>query len=232
MAEQKVIMNDPKKSDYFYEESIKTLRTNIQFTGMEVKTIAFTSCYPNEGKSDVTFQLAMEIGKMGKRVLVIDADIRKSTFITRYGVKQKVEGLSQFLSGQTGGSDIIYQTNFENVDIIFAGPVAPNPSELLEQEAFALLVKSARDGYDYVLIDTPPIGSLIDAAIVAKQCDGAVLVIESELVSYRIAVKAKEQLEMSGCRILGAVLNKVDTKKDKYYSKYNHYYHYTGSDKR
>ena len=68
MAEQKVIMNDPKKSDYFYEESIKTLRTNIQFTGMEVKTIAFTSCYPNEGKSDVTFQLAMEIGKMGQRV--------------------------------------------------------------------------------------------------------------------------------------------------------------------
>lgn len=232
MAEQKVIMNDPKKSDYFYEESIKTLRTNIQFTGMEVKTIAFTSCYPNEGKSDVTFQLAMEIGKMGKRVLVIDADIRKSTFITRYGVKQKVEGLSQFLSGQTGGDNIIYQTNFENVDMIFAGPVAPNPSELLEQEAFSLLVRTARDRYDYVLIDTPPIGSMIDAAIVAKQCDGAVLVIESELVSYRIAVKAKEQLEMSGCRILGAVLNKVDTKKDKYYSKYNYYYNYSSSDKK
>ncbi len=230
MAEQKVIMTDPKKADYFYEESIKTLRTNIQFTGVDVKTIVFTSCYPNEGKSDITFQLAMEIGKTGKRVLLIDADIRKSSFLTRYGVTQKTEGLSQFLSGQTGGDRIVYKTNFENVDMIFAGPVAPNPSELLEQEAFSRLVRMMREQYDYVLIDTPPIGSLIDAAVVAKQCDGAVLVIESELVSYKVALRAKEQLAMSGCRILGAVLNKVDVKKDRYYSKYNYYYHYSSYD--
>ena len=81
-----------------------------------------------------------------------------------------------------------------------------------------------REKYDYILIDTPPISNLIDAAIAAKQCDGAILVIESELVSYKVAAKAKAQLELSGCRILGAVLNKVDVKKDKYYSKYNDYY--------
>ena len=106
-----------------------------------------------------------------------------------------------------------------------------NPPELLEQEAFAALVRIARERYDYVLIDTPPIGSIIDAAIIAKQCDGAILVIESELVSYRVAVKAKEQLAMSGCRILGAVLNKVDTKKDRYYSKYSQYYQ-SGADRK
>lgn len=224
MAEQKVILNDPKEQNYFFEEAIKTLRTNIQFAGMDVKSITFTSCYPNEGKSNIVFQLACEIGKMGKRVLLLDADIRKSTFVTRYGVKQKIHGLSQYLSGQVDTNEIIYQTNFENLDIIFAGPMAPNPSELLEQDAFEALIRGAREAYDYVLIDTPPIASLTDAAITAKLSDGAILVIESELVSYRVAVKAKEQLEMSGCRLLGAVLNKVDTKKDKYYSKYSYYY--------
>lgn len=219
-------MTDPKKEDYFYEESIKILRTNIQFTGMDVKTILFTSCFPNEGKSDIVFQLAREIGNIGKKVLILDADIRKSSFQTRYSVGRKTEGLSQYLSGQTGGSNIIYTTNYNNVDIIFAGPTAPNPSELLAQEAFSVLLRTVRDRYDYILIDTPPVGNMSDALVAARHCDGAVLVIESELVSQKIAAKAKEKLERTGCRILGAVLNKVDVRKDKYYSKYTHYYHY------
>lgn len=82
-----------------------------------------------------------------------------------------------------------------------------------------------RERYDYIIVDTPPIGSIIDAAIVAKQCDGAVLVFESELVSSKEAVRIKEQLQMTGCRLIGAVLNKVDIKKNKYYHKYNYYYH-------
>ena len=86
---QKVILTDVRKKDYLYEEAIKTLRTNIQFTGKNVKTIMFTSCFPNEGKSDVTFQLAQEIGNMGKRVLLIDADIRKSAYIGRYRIKHQ-----------------------------------------------------------------------------------------------------------------------------------------------
>ena len=99
MTLQKVVMTDPKQQDYFYEEAIKTLRTNIQFTGTEIKTIVLTSCYPNEGKSDIAFQLAKEIGNTNKKVLLIDADIRKSNFVGRYQVKQKVSGLSQYLSG-------------------------------------------------------------------------------------------------------------------------------------
>ncbi|MBS5397867.1 MAG: CpsD/CapB family tyrosine-protein kinase [Lachnospiraceae bacterium] len=224
MTERRVIMTDPKQNDYFYEEAIKTLRTNIQFTGTEVKSIVVTSCYPNEGKSDVVFQLALEIGKMGKKVLVLDADIRKSSYINRFQVKQKTEGLSQYLSGQSRLQDIVYSTNFQGVDIIFAGPTAPNPSELLAQESFVSLVHTMRGKYDYVLVDTPPVGSLTDAAVVARQCDGAILVVESDLVSRRVALKAKQQLEMSGCHILGAVLNKVDIKKNKYYSKYSYYY--------
>lgn len=225
-ATHRVMMTDPNTSDFFYEEAIKTIRTNIQLVGIDVKVIAFTSCYPNEGKSDVVFQLSREIGKMGKKVLLLDADIRKSAFISRFGVKQQIHGLSQYLGGQVGGVDIIYQTNFENLDIIFAGPVAPNPSELLEQEAFGILLRTLRERYDFILVDTPPVGSVTDAVVTAKHCDGAVMVIENERVSVRVAAKAKEQLAMSGCRILGAVLNKVDPKTDRYYSRYGHYSYY------
>lgn len=225
MAFSRVILTDPKKADVFYEEAIKTLRTNMQFSGMETKSVVLTSCYPNEGKSDLTFQLAVEIGKMGKKTLLIDADIRKSNYLKRYSVKQKVKGLSEYLSGQATKDEIIYSTNFRGVDLIFAGPYAPNPSELLEQEAFSKLLHEQRERYDYVLIDTPPVISMSDASIVAKQCDGAILVIESEAVSRRVAAKAKEQLEMSGCKLLGAVLNKVDMKSSGYYSKQGYGYY-------
>lgn len=222
--EQKVIMTDVRKKDYFYEEAIKTLRTNIQFTGKNIKTIMFTSCLPNEGKSDVAFQLAQEIGNMGKKVLLIDADIRRSVYVNRYKIKEKVKGLSQYLSGQLAKEFLIYQTNFLNVDIIFSGPIAPNPSELLEEASFSDLLKELRNVYDYIILDTPPLGSVTDAAIVAKECDGAILVIESERVSYKLAQKVQEQLEKTGCKILGAVLNKVNIEKDKYYQKYDYYY--------
>lgn len=235
MTEQEVVMTDPKKQDYFYNEAMKTLRTNIQFAGRDVKTILVTSCFPNEGKSDVTFQLAREIGNMGRNVLFLDADIRKSTFLSRYQVKRTISGLSQYLSGQKSRQEICFRTNFENVDIIFAGALAPNPAELLEDPSFEGLLADMRSTYDYILIDTPPIGSLIDAAIIAKFCDGAIIVVESERVSYRMVQKAKEQLEVTGCHVIGAVLNKVDTASERYYGKYYgkyKYYNYYSSEKR
>lgn len=223
--DMQVTMTDPRKENYFYQEALKTLRTNIQFTGKSVKTILLTSCYPNEGKSDITMQLAIEIGKAGRKVLLIDADIRKSAYVTRYRVKKAVKGLSQYLSGQASEEDIVYTTNFPKVDIIFAGPVAPNPSELLGDPSFGELIAKVRQEYDYVLIDSPPMMNIIDAAIVARECDGAVLVIESGRVSYKMAQKVLEQLKKSECRILGAVLNKVDIKSDRSYSKYSSYYY-------
>lgn len=222
--DMRVIMTDPRKENYFYEESIKTLRTNIQFTGKNVKIILLTSCYPNEGKSDIAMQLAQEIGKAGKSVLLIDADLRKSAYVVRYKVKRSIKGLSEYLSGQASESEIKYTTNFQNVDIIFSGPSAPNPSELLEDPSFGELMKRVRTEYDFVLLDTPPIMTVIDAAVIAKESDGAVLVIESGRVSYKAAQKALDQLRKSDCKVLGAVLNKVDIKRDKYYSDYSSYY--------
>ena len=222
--EQRVKMNDPRKTDFMYEEAIKTLRTNIQFTGRNVKCIVLTSCFPNEGKSDIAFQLAKEIGNIGKRVILVDADIRKSTFASRYRIGRPVKGLSHYLCGTLESDDVCYQTNYDNVDIIFAGSMVPNPSELLEEPALEELIQYLRGQYDYILIDTPPIADMADAAIVAKWCDGAILVIEDRRVSYRIAQKAKKKIIQTGCKFLGAVLNKVEVKKDRYYGSYGSYY--------
>lgn len=154
----------------------------------------------------------------------MDADIRKTAYVGRLEVQDEVKGLSQLLSGQAGLQDIIYNTNFPNMDIIFGGPSAPNPSGLLSENIFKILIKELKDYYNYILIDTPPIGTVIDAAVIGRCCDGAVFLIQPGNVRYRDAQKAFAQLEKSGCRILGAVLNKIDTSGDKYYSSY--YKHY------
>lgn len=217
-------LKDIRKQDYFYSEAIKTLRANIQLSGKSVKTILVTSCCPNEGKSDITLSLAKELGNMGKRVLLMDADIRKSTYVSRFAIGQEIYGLSEFLSGQIEVKDLIYSTNYPKLHIIFGGPMAPDPSGLFSDDLFRAFLKEVRGYYDYVLIDTPPVGSLVDAAVIARYCDGAIFVVEQGAVSYKLAQKAVHQLQKSGCRILGAVLNKVEPGRDKYYRRYGDYY--------
>lgn len=226
-----------KKLDFRSNEAYKTLRTNISFCGDDIKVVAFTSSTPNEGKSVVSLRVAEAFGEDDKKVLFIDADIRKSVLVSRYGADAEVKGLSHYLAGKAKMEEIICETSIENVDMIFTGPVAPNPSELLGNKKFASLIEKAREEYDYVFIDCPPVGSVIDAAIVAKQCDGIIIVIESDNVSYKMVQKVRNQLEKSGCRILGAVLNKVEVGGKgygygKYYSKYygKYYGGYYGND--
>ena len=215
---KKITLTDKRKSNYYYNEAIKTLRTNIQLSGQSIKTILVTSCYPNEGKSDVILSLAQELGSIGKKVLLLDADIRKTAYVGRLGVEEEVKGLSEFLSSQANVNDIIYETNFPNMDIIFGGPTAPNPSGLLSENVFQVFLKKVREYYSYILIDTPPIGTVIDAAVIGRCCDGAIFLIEPGSVRYKDAQKAMSHLERSGCQILGAVMNKIDSKSDKYYS--------------
>ena len=210
-----------KKLDFVSNEAYKTLRTNITFCGEDVRVIAVTSSTPNEGKTNVTFNLARAFAEDNKRILFIDADIRKSVLEARLGADQEVKGLSHYLTGKAELKDIVYGTNIDHMDFIGTGPVAPNPSELLGNQKFRRLLEWARSEYQYVMIDCPPIGSVIDAAVVARQCDGAVYVIESEATSWRLAQRGKEQLEKTGCKILGAVLNKVEMSGKRYgYGKY------------
>ena len=211
MSRRIVELSRDMKDDYNYNESIKTLRTNILFCGSKVRTIMFTSSVPDEGKSDITFAAAQSMAQLGKKVLVIDADIRRSVLVSRYQLGERVNGLSQYLSGQKQLEEVVYDTNVENLSVIFAGPYSPNPAELLEEKLFTRLLEYGRNEFDYIMIDTPPMANLIDGAIVARQCDGAVLVIESGAISYRIEQRVKSQLEKSGCRILGVVLNKVES---------------------
>jgi capsular exopolysaccharide synthesis family protein len=223
-----VNLENLKKGNYNYEEAIKTLRTNIQFCGSNIKVIMLESAFPNEGKSSMSFSLASSLAQIGKNVLLIDADIRKSVMVSRYQLDKEVNGLSQFLSGQKMKDEIIYETNLDNLNIVFSGPYSPNPAELLEESMFSLLIRAARAEYDYIIIDTPPLLNLIDGAIIANHCDGAVLVIESGKVSYRVEQKIKKQLEKSGCRILGAILNHVNMDSGRYYGKYKKYGKYEG----
>ena len=221
-----VCLKHVEKGDYAYEEAIKTLRTNIQFCGSNLKTVMFTSSMPDEGKSEIVMALAVSLASIGKKVLLVDADIRKSVLITRHGVRGRINGLSQYLSGQKTMEEILYHTNIEGMDIVFAGPYSPNPAELLEENSFKELIRATREDYDYLLIDTPPMAGPIDGAIVAGLCDGAVIVIESGAISRRLVQRVKAQLEKSGCRILGVVLNRMDTSRDRYYGKYGKYNSY------
>lgn len=224
--ENKISLSQYEVTDYNFVEAIKTLRTNIQFSGSSIRLIMFTSSISNEGKSEISFQLAASLAQLGKRVLLIDADIRKSVMVSRYRPDREVKGLSQYLSSQITREEAIYQSNVNNLEIMFAGPYSPNPAELLEEELFGKLLEWAGEAYDYVVIDTPPMGNLIDGAIVARHCDGVVMVIESGAISFRLLQKVKAQLEKSGCRILGTVLNKITVNHSGYYRYYGKYGRY------
>ena len=122
--------------DYRSNEAYKTLRTNIEFSGSDKKVIVFTSCTPNEGKSTVTMGLAASLAEGGKRVLFVDADLRKSVLMGRHRVTGEVKGLTHFLSGQADVKEVILRTQEPNLFVTFAGPVPPNPAELLGSRRF------------------------------------------------------------------------------------------------
>ena len=218
-------------SNYFVREAFSTLRTNILFSGKNVKVIVVTSCMAHEGKTTVSFEMSKSLAEANKKVLVIDADLRKSVTVSRYTKERGVCGLSQILSGQIALEQAIYRTQVPGLDIIFAGPYPPNPAELVGCPVFKELLDSVRDSYDYIIIDAPPLGLVIDAAIMASVCDGAVVVINQGMIKYRVAQDVKEQLSKSGCRILGVILNQTQRKKrgvrggqSAYYSHYGEYY--------
>lgn len=206
--------------DFRSKEAYKTLRTNIEFSSSDIKFVAITSCTPNEGKSEVSYNLAKSFAQNGKKVLLVDADLRKSVMRKNHKSGKVRLGLSHYLIGRNTLEEVTCQTDVPNFHMIFAGPVPPNPSELLSGKYFKQLIEAGGQEYDYIIIDTPPLGSVIDSAIVSKQCDGVALVMQSGVISYRFAQKVINQLKMADCKILGCVLNKVIMGKKGYYGKY------------
>ena len=227
-----------KKQSYTMKESLRALKTNIQFCGDDIRTLVVTSALPNEGKSTVTMDLARSLTESGKRVLLIDTDMRKSVYVGRLRARtsdgSEIFGLSHFLSGQKRLEDVLYGTEIPGLYMIFAGPSVPNPTEILEKKYFQELLKFASEHFNYVLLDCAPIGAAIDAAVIAKNCDGAILVVAQGMASGRMLQGVKKQLEVSGVRILGVVLNKVRMKKNGYYGSYygSYYGGYYGQDEK
>lgn len=202
-----------EKQDFRTNEAYKTLRTNLVFCGDDIKVIAVTSCMPNDGKSTISRNTAVTLAEAGKRVLFIDADLRKSILTGKIIVDGELVGLSHLLSGQAGLGEVIYQSERKNLNAIFAGSYSPNPAELLGNRRFKQLIAKMRESFDYIIIDTPPLGSVIDAAIIATVCDGMVMVVRAGKISYKFARNVKAQLEKTGCRIMGVVLNGVNEKE-------------------
>ena len=219
-------VHENDKFSYYVKEAFKTLRTNFLFSGSEIKTVLITSCVKSEGISTVALELAKSLALAEKKILLIDADLRKSVLSTKYTDNEgEVLGLSEHLSSQATFEDVLYSTQNENLNIIFAGAVPPNPVELLGSSKFESLLKDVREKYDYVIVDAAPLGAVIDASVLSKFCDGAAIVISSNEIGYRFAKEIKQQLEKSNCKILGAILNKVPTKSSSYYSRYYRKYY-------
>ena len=207
-----------KEQSYTMKESLRALKTNIQFCGDDIRTLLVTSSVPNEGKSTVALDLARSLTESGNRVLFIDTDMRKSVLAGRLRATAasggEICGLSHYLSGQRRLEEVMYGTEIPGLFMIFAGPSVPNPTEILEKKYFQELLNFGKEHFNYIIIDCAPIGQ--------------------GMASARMIQSVKKQLEASGVRILGAVLNKVNNKKNSHVSGYygNYYGSYYGqSDK-
>ena len=207
------------ENDFFTQEAFKVLRTNLQFCGQEVKVIAFTSCNENDGKTMVSLQIGKSFADLGKKVLVIDADMRKSVMAGRNTTAKVFTGLSEVLVGHSKLEDCVYATQYHGLHLIFAGKYPPNPVELLNSDYFKKLLEEARKTYDYIIVDTPPLGLVIDAAVIATKCDGTVLVLGNAKVRASKAQEVLDQLKKSECRVLGVVRNRANSGKRGYFRK-------------
>lgn len=221
-----VNISTPVPDIYEVRESLKTLRTNLLFSGTDLKTIAITSSRQNEGKSLVSLELAKSLAEMGKRVLLLDVDLRKSVLATKYAREVGILGISHYLAGHADHDEIVYQTQYETLFVVFSGPFPPNPVELISSNKFSELLEYYKNIFDYIIIDTPPINLVIDAAVIASQCDGVIINIAANRISSKEVNDARDQLERSGCHILGAILNMAESSglpKRKYYRRYGDY---------
>lgn len=202
-------------------EQYRTVRTNLQFTSVdnEVRSMLLTSAGPGEGKSMTTANLAVVYAQQGKRVLLVDADLRKPTIHYTFRL-DNLHGLSNILVGETSMEEAVETSDIKNLDVISCGPIPPNPSELLGSRRMQAFIEAAKQKYDMVIFDMPPVLAVTDAKILSNYVDGAVLVVRSKKTENDAAKQALEALKSVHANVLGVVLNDRDKKEA------NHYYYY------
>lgn len=224
--------NNPKSP---ISEAYRTVRTNISFATVDksIKKILITSAISHEGKTTVSINLAIVLAQAGHRVILVGCDLRNPSIAHHLGVSNQ-RGLTTLLT--TGGNYKDYVKSVEGLplDCLTSGLVPPNPSELLISQKFANLVRQLEQDYDYVLLDTPPVMPVTDAAAISHLVDGVIFVVKSEGVAPQIAKTALFRLQQADAKILGCVLNQVKIEHKKAYGYGKHYgygygyYHYYG----
>ena len=202
-------------------EQYRTIRTNLQYASVdkEIRSLLLTSAGPSEGKSLTTANLAVVYAQQGKKVLLIDGDLRKPTVHYTFRINN-LQGLSNILIGDISLEEAVVTSEVENLDIISCGPIPPNPSELLGSRKMQELIEEAKQSYDMVIIDTPPVLAVTDSQILSNFVDGAILVVRSKATEIEAAQKSIEALQAVNANILGTILNDRDKKEA------NHYYYY------
>lgn len=233
---QKKLLHDENKleivsntSPFAYVEAYKTLRTNLNFIfqNNKYKKLIVTGSIPGEGKSSVSINLARVLAENGTKVLLIDCDMRKP-MLHKYLRAQRfrTRGLSTVLSGISTLEDSIATFSDLQFDLMTAGPIPPNPTELLASEKMAHLLDVLADRYDYVICDTPPVSVVTDAAILSQYNAGVILVVRQKYATFKQVKKAKQNLENVHADILGCVLNQYDVSKNVKETKQSSYYYY------
>jgi capsular exopolysaccharide synthesis family protein len=236
---QKLLIKPIQRIDNKTIEEIKKLRTNVRLLAPDAKIFNIISTVGKEGKSLVAFWLSHTFAELGKRVIYIDANMRKNGINVFKIFKNKEElnnsidedskkkknnkaiallqqenyltekTLKNFLMGKVHKEEIIFESNIDNMYFILSGHETERPSELLSEDSFSTLILYLRENFDYIIIDTPAAGEVTDGIIIAKHCDGCLMVLEPYVVPYALAQKVKEQVENTGTKVLGVVLNKV-----------------------
>lgn len=219
MLNEMISIKNPKSQA---AEAFRTLRTNIQFSSLDedVRTIVVTSTQPNEGKSTVVSNLAVTMAQSGKKVLLIDCDLRKPTIHKKLGVSNQ-EGLTSILSKEKTMEEVIKAANINNFYVLTSGPIPPNPAELLGSKKMKSFIEELHSYFDTILFDAPPVLAVTDAQILSTFCNGVVFVAGYGQAEKDAMVRGKESIEKVGGKILGVVINKVPQNSRSYY-----YYNY------
>ena len=211
-------------------EAYRTIRTNVQFSAINknLKTIVFTSAIANEGKSTVISNLGVVMAQAGKKVVIMGCDFRNPSQHKIFKLPNK--GLSNCIAMQENVLEIIQHTEVPGLDVLTSGPVAPNPSEILSSKRFDEVLETLCQEYDYVLIDTPPVLPVTDAAVLAAKVDAVIMLVNWGVVNPDVAKEAKNRLVQAGANIIGVILNKVEVgspgKGYGYGYGYGYYYYY------
>ncbi|MEG1059516.1 MAG: CpsD/CapB family tyrosine-protein kinase [Bacilli bacterium] len=222
MLKRLITRRNPKSP---ISEAYRTMRTNIEFSNLdkEIKTILVTSSQQNEGKSTVIANLAVSFAGMeNKRVLIIEGDLRNPTVHRMFNISN-THGVTDILTGQKSFEECVHTTEMPGLHVLSCGKIPPNPAEMLASNKMKIFIESLKDHYDYIFIDSPPIGIITDAGIISTYADGTILVVASNEVDIEMAKIAKERLDKVSANILGVVLNKFEDTSGSY-GYYNYYY--------